>query len=90
MIGALNMCCCLCCCGGLLVCIRRRTCYLAAKEISPCCVDLIVACGCGPDDAEQLNNEAVMQASEPMGETTCASAPKPQAADVELVERRAE
>jgi len=89
VICSLNLVCCLGCCCGLLLCIRRRTCYFAAKEISPCCVECIVSMGCGPADAERFNNEAVMQTSEPMrdpmGEQP-ASAPKP-TSDVELTER---
>ena len=63
VIGVVNLCCCLGCLVGLLVCIRRRACYFCMKEVAPCCVECLVECGCGPKDAERLNNEAVLNSS---------------------------
>ena len=49
------------CCIALFVCIRYRACYFCMKELSPGCTECLVECGCGPPDAEALNNEVVMK-----------------------------
>ena len=49
---------------ALLVCIRRRPCYFCLKDACPRLVGCLVRCGCGPADAERLNNEAVKRAGE--------------------------
>ena len=67
VIGSFNLLCCLGGFCGLVVCIRQRTCYFCMKEVSPCCVDCLVECGCGPEDADRLNNEVVMSSSEMNG-----------------------
>ena len=63
VIGCANLVCCLGCLAVLLVCIRRRACYFCMKELAPGCADCLVECGCGPKDAERLNNEVVLNSS---------------------------
>ena len=61
VIGSINLTIILGCVVGLFVCIRYRACYFCMKEIAPGCAECLVECGCGPADAERLNNEHVMK-----------------------------
>ena len=67
IIASVNLVCCVGFWGGLVLCIRRRACYFAAKEVCPCCVNCLVECGCGPPDAERLNNEMIAKDGPDMG-----------------------
>jgi len=61
---SLNLFCIAGCFATLVVCIRRRTCYFCMKEVAPVCVTCLVECGCGPEDADRLNNEVVLNSAD--------------------------
>ena len=68
VVGSVNLICLAGCIIGLFFCIRYRACYFCMKEMCPCCTECLVECGCGPADAERLNNEVVMKSGEPVKE----------------------
>jgi hypothetical protein len=64
VIGSVNLVCLLGCCGGFFACIRYKACYFCMKDIAPECADCLVEIGCGPPDAERLNNEVVLNSGD--------------------------